>query len=129
MLPCQVISLLKKLSKSAAKCFRVSAQSPLNILAVLDFQMPALKQRVALLCMASMGRRLGELETGHWGVRLQTCQLVSGRRDPEVFSEVTGELLQESVQPRSRTVVQGTRLVLPVLKLVICSVESASLQA
>ena len=43
-------------------------------------------------------------------------------RDPKVFSGVTGELLQESVHPRSRNVVQGTRLVLPVLKQVICNV-------
>lgn len=45
--------------------------------------------------------------------------------DPKVFLGVTGELSQESVQPRSRNVVQGMRLVPAVLKLVICNVQPA----
>lgn len=58
---------------------------------------------------------------GDFGVHVY--RPVSGwveERHPKVFSGVTGELLQESVQPRRN--VQGTRLVLPVLKLVICNV-------
>lgn len=76
MLPYQAISLLKKLNKSAAKCFRVSAQFPLNILAVLDFRAPVLKQHVPLVCKLSVGRGLG----GLWGACLQTCQRVGGRK-------------------------------------------------
>lgn len=68
--------------------------------------------------MVSVGRGLG-----HVGVHVyRPVDWRVEESDPKALLGVTGELLQESVQPRSRNTLQGMRLVLPVLKLVICNV-------